>query len=389
MNAAIPFLDLPRQHAALKDELLAVMARALDTAGFIGGAEVAGFEAEFAAFCGPGLACAGVGSGTDALRLALSALGVGPGDLVLTVPNTFIATTEAISHTGAQFAFVDVEPDTSLMDMGLLARELARRAASGGTDRMPKAVVPVHLYGQLADMTALMELSARYGFLVLEDAAQAHGASRDGHAPGSLGHAAAFSFYPGKNLGACGEAGAVVSRDPGLADTVRVLRDHGQAQKYLHRLEGANARLDAIQAGFLRVKLPHLAGWNKRRRALAARFDAAFAGLPWLRPVAIRPGSTPARHLYVIHVPDRGALAAHLLDQGIHTGLHYPLPLHLQQCYAHLGLGPGSLPVAEDLARKLLSLPLFPEMTDAQAERIISTILKHEGTYTCSKTHNL
>ncbi len=376
--ADIPFLDLPAQHQALHGELVAAFERALATAGFIGGPEVAGFESEFAAFCGPGLTCAGTGNGTDALRQALQALGVGRGDLAMTVPNTFIATTEAISHVGADFAFVDVEPDTGPMDMALLERELLRRKAAG--ERLPRVVVPVHLYGQMADMATLMALAERFGFLVLEDAAQAHGASRDGHRPGQLGHAAAFSFYPGKNLGACGEAGAVVSRLAEVTDTVRILRDHGQKEKYLHRLEGMNGRLDAIQAAFLRVKLPLLEGWNQRRRDIAARYDQAFAGLPWLAPVAVRAGAVPSRHLYVVHAADRQALADFLRAGGVHTGLHYPMPLHLQECYAHRGQGPGSLPVAEGLANRLLSLPIFPEMTDDQAGRVISRVLEYGQT---------
>lgn len=377
----IPFLDLPAQHRGLRQELLHAFGRALDTAGFIGGPEVAGFEAEFAAYCGTGLSCAGVANGTDALRMALLALGVGPGDLVLTVPNTFIATTEAVSHTGARFAFVDVEPDTGLMDMDLLATDLERRASSGGREAMPKAVIPVHLYGQMADMAALMSLAERHALIVLEDAAQAHGASRGGARPGELGHAAAFSFYPGKNLGACGEAGAVVSRDAGLISAVRTLRDHGQKEKYLHSVEGMNGRLDAIQAAFLRVKLPHLEGWNERRRAIAARYDQAFSGQAFIRPTSMRPGSVSARHLYVVHVAGRDALAAFLRQRGAHCGLHYPVALHRQECYQHLGLGPGSFPVAESLAEELISLPLFPEMTEAQVEHVIAAVLDFGATH--------
>lgn len=386
-HSSIPFLDLKQQHAFLKPQLLQVFDAALDTAGFIGGAQVSSFETEFAAFCGNTeqrpVHCAGVGNGTDALRLALLALGIGPGDLVLTVPNTFIATTEAISHTGARFAFVDVDAETSLLDVALLERELTKRFATGKPEDRPRAVIPVHLYGQCADMTAIMALAGRFGLKVVEDAAQAHGATHNGQLAGSMGHAAGFSFYPGKNLGACGEAGAVTSTDAQVIETVRMLRDHGQGKKYFHKLEGMNGRLDAIQAGFLRVKLPHLAGWNENRRSVCARYDAAFARLPWLSPVRILPGNVPSRHLYVAHVKapaGREALAEALKAQDIHTGLHYPHPLHLQECYAGLGLGLGSFPVAERLARELISLPLFPEMTPEQVERVIAAVLNFGNT---------
>lgn len=374
MSAAIPFLDLPGLHAPLRAELLNVAARALDSAQFIGGPEVAGFETAFAALCGA-RRCVGVASGTDALRLALQALGVGPGDTVITVPNTFIATTEAISQVGADITFVDVEEDTSLMDVPLLAELLAALPA----EKRPKAVIPVHLYGQCVDMDPLLELARIYGFHVLEDACQAHGASYKGRPAGSLGAAAAFSFYPGKNLGACGEAGAVTTGNDDLAATMAQLRDHGQSSKYFHRREGSNARLDAMQAGFLSVKLPHLPEWNRQRRDICARYDAAFAPLPWLRPVSVRDHGLPARHLYVVHLARRDALAKQLLAQGIHTGLHYPLPLHLQECYARLGYGRGAFPVAEELAETLLSLPLFPGMTEAQVTRVIQAVQAFGG----------
>jgi dTDP-4-amino-4,6-dideoxygalactose transaminase len=374
MNELIPFLDLVGLHAPLRAAMLEVAAKALDSARFIGGAAVEGFEDEFAALCGC-RHCIGVGSGTDALHLALLALGVGPGDTVATVPNTFIATTEAITQTGAQIALVDVERDTSLMDVGLLAARLRGLPA----DRRPKAVIPVHLYGQCVDMDPLLELAEQFGFFVLEDACQAHGAAYKGRKAGSLGHAAAFSFYPGKNLGACGEAGAVTTSDPGLAAAIAELRDHGQSRKYFHHREGVNGRLDALQAGFLRVKLPHLEEWNRLRRDICARYDAAFAPLPWLRPVTVPAHNLPARHLYVVHSARRDALAAHLQEQNIQTGLHYPLPLHLQECYARLGLGRGAFPVAEELADGLLSLPLFPGMTASQVERVIEAVCAFGG----------
>jgi dTDP-4-amino-4,6-dideoxygalactose transaminase len=366
----IPFLDLVGLHAPLREKMLAVVDKALDTAGFIGGPNVMGFEAEFAAACQTS-DCVGVASGTDALVLALLAMDVGIGDTVLTVPNTFIATTEAISQTGAHIAFVDVDEETSLMDMAALERLLRTLPV----EKLPKVVIPVHLYGQCADMDPLLDLARKFGFSVLEDACQAHGASYKGRRAGSLGRAAAFSFYPGKNLGACGEGGAVTTNDPELAARVRVLRDHGQQQKYIHVTEGRNGRLDAIQAGFLRAKLPYLEEWNARRRALSSRYDEAFGDLGWIRPAAVPVHNLPARHLYVVHTAHRDLLAAHLAAENIQTGLHYPRPLHLQECYARLGHKEGAFPVAEELAATLLSLPLFPGMKDEQIERVIDAVV--------------
>jgi len=366
----LPFMDLTRQHAPIKRELLKCFSDALDTCRFIGGQELEAFEIEFASFVGTRY-CVGVNSGTDALRFALLALGVGPGDVVVTTPNTFIATTEAISQTGARFEFVDIDLRTSLMDIGALADTLARHDSCG---KRIKAIVPVHLYGQCVEMETLHELANRYGALICEDAAQAHGASRHGRMAGSMGMAAGFSFYPGKNLGACGEAGAVTTDDKGIAETVRALRDHGQSRKYVHHLEGYNGRLDAIQAAVLRVKLPFLPAWNVRRRDIAARYDAVFAKLDGISPVGILPSNVSARHLYVIHVPRRDDLIRHLAALLIDTGLHYPIPLHMQQCYARLGYGPGSFPNAERAAQMLLSLPLYPEMTDDEVDRVIAAI---------------
>jgi len=368
----VPFLDLPAQNTGLKKQLMEVASRAFDTASFIGGAEVSGLETEFAAYCGAAH-CVGVSSGTSALRLALQALGVGKGDLVLTVPNTFIATTEAVSQVGATFDFVDVDPQDCLMDMNLLEERLKSMPAR------PKAVIPVHLYGQCADMRALKGLAARFEFHVVEDACQAHGASQEGVRAGCLADAGAFSFYPGKNLGACGEAGCVTTGDAELARTVAVLRDHGQGRKYHHDLEGTNARLDAMQAGFLRVKLPHLEGWNERRRAVARTYDQAFEGLAGVSPVVVRPGNVPSRHLYVLHVPDREGLRLHLASKDIGAGLHYPVPLHLQDCYRHLGYAQGSFPVSEQSSATLISLPVFGEITDEQVSYVIESVLEFLG----------
>lgn len=367
----IPFLDLALLHKPLKPAMLQVLSDALDTSGFIGGKQVSLFEEEFAAFCGSP-ACAAVASGTDAVRLGLQGLGVGPGDTVVTVPNTFIATTEAISQTGARFEFVDIDPATSLMDMNLLEERLKRSPR-------PKAVVPVHLYGQCVDMGALRALARKYEFFIVEDACQAHGATFEGKPAGSLGDAGAFSFYPGKNLGACGEGGAVTSGDAKAMETMKMLRDHGQARKYVHKLEGTNARLDAVQAGFLRLKLPHVAGWNEQRRAVSDRYDQAFSSMGFLRTVAVLPGNVPARHLYVVHLADRDALAAHLGEKNIQTGLHYPIPLHLQECYASMGFSKGDFPRAEAAASELLSLPLFPGMREDQVDRVIAEVAAFGG----------
>ena len=373
----IPFFDLPAQHIALKQELMQVFSDALDSAGFSGGPIVEAFEEEFAAFVGVNHAV-GVASGTDALELALVAMGIKAGSRVVTVPNTFIATTEIISRAGARIDFVDIDPETCLMDPNRLEEHLKRRFAGPRVD-WPSAIIPVHLYGQCADMDAVLCLGQQYDLLVLEDAAQAHGATYKGKPAGSMGHAAAFSFYPGKNLGACGEAGAVTTNDPGIAEKVAMLRDHGQQTKYYHAVEGCNGRLDAIQAGFLRVKLPHLAKWNALRQQVAGAYDSAFEGVDWLRLVKVRPDNVSSHHLYVIHTRQRDQLREHLEKNSIETGLHYPLPLHLQECYVHLGFERGSFPEAERSADELVSLPMFPELGLDRARKVIDSVLAFEA----------
>jgi len=354
----------------MKAELLAVVERALDTSGFIGGPMVSEFEKEFAAFIGA-KACCLVHSGTDALRLALIAAGVGPGSVAYTVPNTFIATAESIVQTGAEVRFVDVEPDTSLMSVELLAAALDQHERrSGKID----AIVPVHLYGQCADMDGINALGRKHGLVVVEDAAQAHGSTYKGRFAGTLGLAAAFSFYPGKNLGACGEGGAVTSDDVELCARVSILRDHGQMGKAEHIYIGYNARLDAIQAGMLSVKLRSLPAWNAERQTIAQAYDSAFADDPRIRPLAIRQHNVSSRHLYVVHVPQRDGVMRSLQDSGIETALHYPKPIHLQTCFDGLGLRVGSFPVSEKLAGELLSLPLFPGMKAAQLETIVQLL---------------
>ena len=386
----IPFLDLVTPHRELKDELRAVFEHALETAGFIGGPVVEDFERTFARYCDT-QHCIGVGSGTDALRFALMAGGVGPDDAVITVPNTFIATAEAISQCGALPRFVDVDERTYNMDVNRLAAYLAdecfRNDSNGEvvdkqTGRRVKAVVPVHLYGQTAEMDPILELAEKYHLLVIEDACQAHGAEyfslRDNRwkKAGSIGRTAAFSFYPGKNLGACGEAGAVTTNDADLAKRVRVLRDHGQAQKYYHDMEGYNGRLDAIQAGILRIKLRHLAAWNERRRECASRYQELLGAAAEGVKLPFEPSwSKAVFHLYVVQVQNREQLQKHLGEAGIGTGIHYPIPLHLQKAYKHLGYRQGDFPVSEEAASQILSLPMFPGLTYGQQDRIAQQVL--------------
>ena len=380
----VPFLDLISVHRELEGELVDGFRQALRAAAFVGGAQVEGFEREFAAYCGT-RHCVAVGSGTDAVRFALMASGVGPGDAVVTVSHTFIATIEAISQAGAATEFVDIDPETYGMSPARLDEYLSGCATDKATGRplgrrtgKPiKAVLPVHLYGQVCDMDALLSIAARYDLLLVEDACQAHGAeyrSLGGiwHRAGAFGKAGAFSFYPGKNLGACGEAGAVTTDDEHVARTIRMLRDHGQAKKYYHELEGYNGRLDAIQAAFLRVKLPHLDTWNAERRAAAARYHDVLAGIPGIVLPVEHDRSKPVYHLYVIRSRDldRDALAAYLNWKGIATGLHYPLPVHLQACYRQWGYRVGSLPATERAAAEILSLPMFPGLTAAAQERV-------------------
>jgi len=371
----IPFLDLPTQHRALEDELVAVFREALENAAFIGGASVEGFEAAFADFCRADY-CVGVNSGTDALRFALLAAGIGPGHKVITVPNTFIATTEAISQTGATPVFVDIDEKTYNMDPGKLSDYLQ----AGDNAKQVKAVLPVHLYGQPADMDAISEIASKFGLMVFEDACQAHGAqyfSKVDNAwktAGTIGSAAAFSFYPGKNLGACGEGGAVTTNDEKMAKTCRMLRDHGQAKKYHHDLEGYNGRLDAIQAGILRVKLGHLADWTEKRRQNAQTYTHRLNAIDGLITPHEPDWVKAVYHLYVIRIKARDQLQAYLSDKGIATALHYPVPLHLQKAYAGMGYKPGDFPVAEKVAEEILSLPMFPELTEEQIDTVCEEI---------------
>ncbi|HXZ39891.1 MAG TPA: DegT/DnrJ/EryC1/StrS family aminotransferase [Terriglobales bacterium] len=384
----IPFLDLVTPHVELEKELTEIFHKALRTAGFIGGPMVEDFEKAFAEFCDAKYAAA-ISSGTDALRFALMACGVKPGDVVVTVPHTFIATTEAISQAGALPEFVDIDERTYNMDPAKLQQyfehqcvaDALGRPISRRSGRPVTAIIPVHLYGQCADMDAILDLAQKNQVMVIEDACQAHGAeyfSRKHNRwmkAGSMGKAAAFSFYPGKNLGACGEAGAVTTDDATIANKVKMLRDHGQTKKYYHDIEGYNGRLDSIQAGLLHVKLAHLAQWNAERRERAAEYrrllTAADCGI---NPPYEPSWSKAVYHLYVVRTEDREGMMDHLKKTGIGTGIHYPIPLHLQKAYASLSYGPGDFPIAERIAAEIMSLPMFPQLTQVQLERIVGEI---------------
>lgn len=391
-TAPIPFLDLVAPHRELERELTGVFLQALHTAGFVGGSVVDRFEKNFAAFCHAEHAIA-VSSGTDALRFAITACGIQPGDAVITVPNTFIATCEAISQAGAAPEFVDVEESTSNLSPARLeeflstqcTRNSAGKLISLRTGRPVTAVIPVHLYGQMADMDAILALAAQYGLVVIEDACQAHGAEYFSKKrnrwmrAGTMGSAAGFSFYPGKNLGACGEGGAVTTNDPAIAGKVRVLRDHGQVKKYYHDVEGYNGRLDAIQAGILDVKLPHLENWNTLRREKAVEYRRLMATNEAVRLPTEPAWSKAVYHLFVVRTGDREGLMNHLKEAGIGTGIHYPVPLHLQKAYASLNYKAGDFPVAEILSGEIVSLPMFPQLTSRQQERVVEEIAKFAG----------
>ena len=386
----IPFLDLVTPHVELEQELTAVFQQVIRTAGFIGGPMVENFEKEFAAFCHAERAVA-VNSGTDALRFALMAAGVKAGDVVVTVPHTFIATTEAISQAGALPEFVDVDERTYNMDPEKLREYLETQCTvyeegkliSKRSGRPVSAVVPVHLYGQMADMDAIGEMAERLGLIVVEDACQAHGAeyfSRKRNRwlrAGSVGRAAAFSFYPGKNLGACGEAGAITTNDAALAAEVSMLRDHGQAKKYYHDMEGYNGRLDAMQAGFLSVKLQHLAEWNAKRRARAAEYRKLFEAAESAVKAPYEPSwSRAVYHLYVVRTDQREGLMTFLKEQGVGSGIHYPIPLHLQKAYGELGYSRGDFPVTEKLASEIVSLPMYPQLTALQQAHVVKQVVQ-------------
>lgn len=359
----IPLVDLRAQYDSIQSEVEVAIQSVIAHSAFIGGEEVRQFEAEFAAYCGA-KACVGVANGTDALYLTLRALGVGPGEEVITVAHTFIATAEAISSTGARPVFVDIREDTLLMDPGLLETAITPRT---------RVIIPVHLYGQPCEMDRILEIAQRHGLKVIEDAAQAHGARWLGRRVGSLGDAACFSFYPGKNLGAYGDGGAVVSPDEDLIRHIRMLANHGRREKYIHDMVGVNSRLDGLQAAILRVKLRHLDEWNAARRRHAARYLDALRGSDLGLPT-VHPDSEPVWHLFVVRVPERERLQTQLKAQGIETGVHYPLPAHQQPAYRHLEIPTGTLPVTEKAAAEVLSLPMYSELTESEVLRVAELV---------------
>jgi dTDP-4-amino-4,6-dideoxygalactose transaminase len=364
----VPFLDLKAQYASIKSDIDAAIAGVVESCGFIGGETVRRFERNFASYSGAAHAV-GSCSGTSALHLALLGVGVQRGDEVITACNTFIATTEAIMHAGAKPVLVDVDEDTQLIDPA--------RVESAITPRT-RAIIPVHLYGQPADMDAMRTIASQFNLKLVADAAQSHGSAIANDRKKTLGHTTAFSFYPGKNLGAYGDAGLVATDDEGVATHMRALGDHGSKEKYHHIYEGWNCRLDAIQAAVLDVKLKHLDAWTERRRAHAARYHKAFAGTA-VQPIVAAPGRTHVYHLYVVRVPDRDLVISRLKERGIATGIHYPLPLHLQPAYAHLGHQVGSFPIAEKVVARIVSLPMYAEMTDAMVDEVAEATIKAAG----------
>ena len=364
MRSPIQFVDLQGQYAAIREEVDAALAAVFDCAVFVGGQEVAAFEAEFAAYCEVEH-CVGVASGTDALFLALWGLGVGAGDEVITTTLTFVATTEAILRVGARPVLVDVDPNTLLMDPDAVAAAVTSRT---------KAIVAVHLYGQPVEMQRLVDVARRHGLKIVEDAAQAHGARLGGRRVGSLGDVACFSFYPSKNLGAYGDGGAIVTSDADLAARVRMLANHGRITHCLHETAGMNSRLDALQAAVLRVKLRHLDGWNEARRRIASVYTRMLEGVPSIVTPTVRPDVAPVWHLYVVQCPDRDELREHLKRAGVSSAIHYPIPVHLQPAYVHLGYEKGCFPVSEAACQRLVSLPIFPELGEDGAAYVAETV---------------
>jgi len=364
MQLKVPFLDLRSHHAPLLEEINGAIWEVIDNSAFAGGPFVTRFEEDFAAYCGSKHAI-GVGSGTEALWLVLLALGVGPGDEVITVPNSFMATAEAITYCGARPVFVDVDEQTYTMDPAGLKQAVTPRT---------KAIIPVHLFGQPADMDPILGFAREHDLFVVEDACQAHGAKYKGRKIGTLGHAACFSFYPGKNLGAFGEAGAVVTNDSELQDKIRILRDHGQVRKYHHTMIGWNCRMDGIQAAILRIKLRHLERGNQLRRTHAAHYDRALRGIEGVVTPAQAAGARHVYHIYAIRVLDRDEVMRLLVEKGIGCGIHYPVPIHLQEAYRDLGYKLGDFPIAERSATEFVSLPMFPELTSAQLEAVVQGV---------------
>ena len=360
----VPFLDLKLQHAPLMEEFTSAIQEVIASGAFAGGSHVVDFEKEFAAFCGTRHAI-GVGSGTEALWLSLLALGIGAGDEVITVPNTFMATAEAITHAGAKPVFAEVDPVTYTINPEELEKSITPKT---------KAIIPVHIFGQSADMDPIQEVARRHGLSVIADACQAHGAEYNGQKAATIGDAVCFSFYPGKNIGAFGEAGAIVTDNAGLQEKIRILRDHGQIRKYHHTMVGWNCRMDGIQAAVLRVKLRHLENGNRLRRTHAAHYDDALMGVEGIvTPVQAR-YARHVYHIYAIRTKKRDDILQFLKANGIECGIHYPVPVHLQEAYRDLGYKPGSFPIAEQCAQEFISLPMFPELKWAEVEMVVQTL---------------
>ena len=362
-NIRVPYLDLKAQYRSIKSEIDEAVVRLLDSCQFVLGPEVAEFEQDFASYCGTS-ECIALNSGTSALHLALLAAGVGPGDEVITVPFTFVASVATILYAGAKPVLVDIEPRTFNMNPDALQAAISPRT---------KAIVPVHLYGHPADMDPILEVARKHNLIVIEDAAQAHGAKYKGRSAGSIGDIACFSFYPTKNLGAYGEGGAVTTSNPEYARTIRMLRDWGQDRKYHHLLHGYNYRMEGFQGAILRVKLRHLERWIERRRAIVKTYNERLAGLDVVRPAEM-PWARHVYHLYTLRSDNRDALQADLLNEGIQTGVHYSTPAHLLPAYAHLGYGPNSFPESKKAAREVLSLPLYPELTESQVQTVLDAL---------------
>lgn len=359
----VPFVDLAAQYATIGADVNGAISKVLSRADFILGQDVTLFESEFAAFCETKYAV-GVDSGTSALEMALMAYGIGRGDEVITTANTFIATTLAISYTGATPVLVDIDPQTYMMDPALLENAITSHT---------KAIMPVHLYGHPVDMDPVLEIAERHNLVVIEDASQAHGARYKGRRVGSLGHAAAFSLYPGKNLGAYGDAGIVVTNDEKTVETLRLLRNYGSVKKYHHMLRGYNRRLDTLQAAILRVKLERIDAWNAARRQHAQQYNQLLKDSPLALPL-VADFAEPVYHLYVVRTQDRDALQAHLQERGVSTVIHYPIPIHLQPAYRDLGYARGDFPITEGYAEQILSLPMYPELTPDAIEYVTGTI---------------
>lgn len=362
----IPFLDLKAQHAAIRHELNEAIDRVFESSQFVLGREVEQFEQEFARYCGVRHA-AGVNTGTSALHLAMLAAGIGPGDEVITVPFTFVATVAAVRYTGATPVLVDVDPQTLTMDVDRIEAAITPKT---------RAILPVHLYGQMAEMDRIMAIARRHGLLVIEDACQAHGAEYHGRRAGSIGDLGCFSFYPGKNLGACGEGGMVVTSNEEYVRRVKMLRDWGQAKKYLHELKGFNFRLEGLQGALLRVKLRHLESWTDARRVRGARYAGALADADVIAPADV-PNTRHVFHVYAVRCADRPSLQQALEHEGIHTNIHYPIPVHLQPAHADLGYHEGDFPVSESAARQVLSLPMYPELPLEAVDRVADAVRRH------------